>query len=57
MTEIVMGIVDWLKTQINVKSIIASTLKTNPASYRVLEKINYVCLYVGFYIGGGKWKK
>jgi [ribosomal protein S5]-alanine N-acetyltransferase len=38
MTEIVRGIIEWVKSQPNVKSIIASTDKTNIASYKVLEK-------------------
>jgi [ribosomal protein S5]-alanine N-acetyltransferase len=41
MTEIVKGIIDWVKTQIKVKSIIASTEKTNVASFKVLEKNNF----------------
>jgi [ribosomal protein S5]-alanine N-acetyltransferase len=41
MTEIVKGIIDWVKTQIKVKSIIASTDKTNGASFKVLEKNNF----------------
>ena len=40
MTEIVSAIVEWSKTQPIVKSIIASTDKTNTASFKVLEK-NY----------------
>lgn len=42
MTEIVSGIIVWTKTQPNVKSIIASTEKTNSASFKVLEKNNFV---------------
>jgi len=42
MTEIVKGIIDWVKTQIKVKSIIASTDKSNAASYKVLEKNNFI---------------
>jgi RimJ/RimL family protein N-acetyltransferase len=38
MTEIVRGIIGWTKTQSIVKSIIASTEKTNIASFKVLEK-------------------
>jgi len=38
MTEIVSGIIEWTKTQPQVKTIIASTEKTNMASFRVLEK-------------------
>jgi RimJ/RimL family protein N-acetyltransferase len=41
MTEIVKGIIDWANIQIKVKSIIASTNKTNTASSRVLEKNNF----------------
>ncbi len=42
MTEIVNGIIEWVKTQINVESIIASTNKTNEASFKVLEKNNFI---------------
>lgn len=42
MTEIVEGIIGWIKTQPNVKSIVASTDKTNIASYKVLQKNNFV---------------
>lgn len=42
MTEIVSGIIVWTKTQPNVKSIIASTDKTNTASFKVLEKNNFI---------------
>lgn len=38
MTEIVSGIIEWAKTQPGVKSLIASTEKTNTASFKVLEK-------------------
>jgi RimJ/RimL family protein N-acetyltransferase len=38
MTEIVSGIIEWAKTQPSVKSVIASTEKTNTASSKVLEK-------------------
>ncbi|WP_421898477.1 GNAT family N-acetyltransferase [Marinoscillum sp.] len=38
MTEIVQGIIKWAKSEPNVKSIIASTDKSNIASYKVLEK-------------------
>lgn len=41
MTEIVSGMIEWAKTQPMVRSIIASTDKTNIASFRVLEK----CLF------------
>lgn len=40
MTEIVGGIIGWAKTQQTVKAIVASTGKTNIASFKVLEK-NY----------------
>ena len=42
MTEIVEGIIGWIKTQPNVNSIVASTDKTNIASYKVLQKNNFV---------------
>lgn len=42
MTEIVKGIIDWAKSQPKVKSIIASTDKTNIASFKVLEKNRFV---------------
>jgi ribosomal-protein-alanine N-acetyltransferase len=42
MTEIVSGIIEWSKTQLIVKSIIASTDKTNTASFKVLQKNNFV---------------
>lgn len=42
MTEIVKGIIEWAKNQTKVKSIIASTDKTNIASYKVLEKNKFV---------------
>ena len=41
MTEIVRGIINWVKTQTEVKSIIASTDKTNQASFKVLEKNDF----------------
>lgn len=41
MTEIVGGIAEWAKKQTIVKSIIASTDKTNAASFKVLEKNNF----------------
>jgi [ribosomal protein S5]-alanine N-acetyltransferase len=41
MTEIVSGIIEWAKGQPIVKSIIASTDKTNTASFKVLEKNNF----------------
>ena len=42
MTEMVSGIVKWAKTQSKVKSIIASTDKTNTASFKVLQKNNFL---------------
>lgn len=42
MTEIVGGIIEWTKTQSSVKSIIASTDKTNTASFKVLQKNNFI---------------
>jgi len=42
MTEMVGGIIEWAKTQSLVKSIIASTEKSNLASYKVLEKNNFI---------------
>ncbi len=42
MTEIVQGIIKWAKSQPKVKSVIASTDKTNTASFKVLEKNRFV---------------
>ena len=42
MTEIVSGIIVWAKFQPKVKSIIASTDKSNIASFKVLEKNCFV---------------
>lgn len=42
MTEIVSGIILWTKTQPIVKVIIASTEKSNNASFKVLEKNNFI---------------
>jgi ribosomal-protein-alanine N-acetyltransferase len=42
MTEIVRGIVEWVKSQPKIKSILASTDKINIASYKVLEKNRFV---------------
>ncbi|MCB9015567.1 MAG: GNAT family N-acetyltransferase [Lentimicrobiaceae bacterium] len=42
MTEMVKGLVDWAYMQPKVKSIMASTDKTNTASFRVLEKNHFV---------------
>lgn len=41
MTEIVGGIIEWAKTQPQVKSVIASTDKSNAASFKVLQKNNF----------------
>lgn len=42
MTEMVGGIIDWARAQPGVKSVIASTEKENSASYRVLQKNNFI---------------
>ncbi len=42
MTEIVSGMIEWAKNQPEVKVIIASTNKTNTASFKVLEKNNFI---------------
>jgi [ribosomal protein S5]-alanine N-acetyltransferase len=42
MTEMVSGIIEWAKTQSKVKSIIASTEKSNIASFKVLVKNMFV---------------
>lgn len=42
MTEIVGGIIEWTKTQEKVKSVIASTDKTNTASFKILGKNNFI---------------
>jgi [ribosomal protein S5]-alanine N-acetyltransferase len=42
MTEMVEGIIRWAKTQPNVISIVASTDKTNIASFKVLQKNNFI---------------
>jgi ribosomal-protein-alanine N-acetyltransferase len=42
MTEIVGGIIEWTKTQEKVKAVIASTDKTNAASFKVLKKNNFI---------------
>jgi RimJ/RimL family protein N-acetyltransferase len=42
MTEIVGGIVEWARAQPGVKSVIASTEKTNTPSFRVLEKNKFL---------------
>ena len=57
MTEIVKGIIDWIKTQVNVKSIIASTDKTNTASFKVLEKNNFTKVGETDTLINWKWTK
>jgi [ribosomal protein S5]-alanine N-acetyltransferase len=42
MTEMVGGIIEWVKTQPLVKSILASTNKSNIASFKVLQNNNFV---------------
>ncbi len=42
MTEGVSGIIEWAKTQPEIKAIIASTDKTNTASFKVLEKNSFI---------------
>jgi RimJ/RimL family protein N-acetyltransferase len=42
MTEMVGGIIEWAKTQAAVKSIVATTNKTNAASFKVLERNSFV---------------
>jgi RimJ/RimL family protein N-acetyltransferase len=42
MTEIVAGMLTWAKTQPLVKAVIASTNKTNTASFRLLQKNNFI---------------
>jgi [ribosomal protein S5]-alanine N-acetyltransferase len=42
MTETVAGMIEWIKTQPIVKSVIASTEKSNSASFKVLEKNNFI---------------
>lgn len=41
-SEAVGGMVEWTKSQQGIKSIIASTEKTNIASYKVLQKNNFI---------------
>lgn len=41
MTEAVSGIIVWAKSQKEIKSMVASTEKTNIASFKVLEKNNF----------------
>jgi len=42
MTEIVKGMIKWAKTQSEIKAIVASTVKTNTASFKVLEKNKFL---------------
>ncbi len=42
MTEMVGGIIEWARSQPIVKSIIASTDKTNAASFKVLQKNSFI---------------
>ena len=42
MTEIVGGIIEWAKSQRAIKSITASTDKTNTASFKVLKKNKFI---------------
>jgi ribosomal-protein-alanine N-acetyltransferase len=42
MTELLGGMKEWAKTQPEIKAILASTAKTNPASFKVLEKNNFI---------------
>ncbi len=42
MKEAVGGMIEWAKTQPNVKSIFAQTLKDNAASYTILERNNFI---------------
>ena len=42
MTEIVKGMIKWFKSQKKVRSVMASTDKTNTASFRVLEKNHFI---------------
>ena len=42
MTEVVGGLIEWAKTQPEIKAIVASTEKTNTASFKVLEKNNFI---------------
>ena len=42
MTEAVQGIINWATQQKNVKAVIASTDKTNVASYTILEKNAFI---------------
>lgn len=42
MTEILEGMMEWFKSQIKVRTVMASTDKTNTASFRVLEKNHFI---------------
>ncbi|SDX72974.1 GNAT family N-acetyltransferase [Flavobacterium degerlachei] len=42
MTEAVSGIIEWAKTESEIQSIIASTEKSNNASFKVLEKNGFI---------------
>ena len=42
MTEVVSGIIEWAKIQPEIKAIIASTDQMNTASFKVLEKNNFI---------------
>lgn len=42
MSEMIGGIIEWAKTQFLVKSIVATTSKSNSASFKVLEKNNFI---------------
>ncbi|MEH6535957.1 MAG: GNAT family protein [Psychroserpens sp.] len=42
MTEIVSGMIEWAKNQPEIKAIVASTDKTNTASFKVLEKNSFI---------------
>ncbi len=42
MTEMVAGMIEWAKTQYNVKAILAFTGKTNISSYSVLQKNGFI---------------
>ena len=55
MTEIVGGIVKWVETQIGISSIIASTDKTNVASFKVLEKNGFVKVGESYTLFNGKF--
>lgn len=54
MTEMVSGIIEWTKTQNNVAAILAETDKSNIASFKVLEKNNFI--KIGETETSFKWK-